>query len=407
LLRDFIRTHVFERFPTFFGLSIGASVVLLAAWALALLAGTGAVSLGSLAGWAVVSTLAGGVLIPSLTRLSRHHAWASAAEPRVFAIGFALVTIAAAVVASGAVLLVGALLLAALGLPPAAGIALLQAGTGGAAAAAALALGIGFATHGGVVEVTERQIEIAGLDPALAGIRIAHLSDLHIGNGNEGARLAALVERTNAVGADLVAITGDLFDNDAEILAHGAAALAGLRAPLGVWCVFGNHDGFVGADDVAAALAAHAPSIRVLRGEVARIDAAAPLWIAGFDDPGHDWKEGEPTRELDALAASLPADGSTVLLMHRPDPFPRAVALGFALVLSGHFHGGQVALPFAGGRWNAARLLTRYDRGLFRHDGASLYVSRGLGFAGPRLRFAAPPEIAVHALVPAAALRSA
>jgi predicted MPP superfamily phosphohydrolase len=87
--------------------------------------------------------------------------------------------------------------------------------------------------------------------------------------------------------------------------------------------------------------------------------------------------------------------------MHRPDAFPRAAEHGFALVLSGHFHGGQVALPLAGGRWNAARLLTRFDRGLHREGRAALYVSRGLGFVGPRLRFASPPELALHELWPA------
>jgi predicted MPP superfamily phosphohydrolase len=92
--------------------------------------------------------------------------------------------------------------------------------------------------------------------------------------------------------------------------------------------------------------------------------------------------------------------------MHRPDAFPRAAELGFALVLSGHFHGGQVALPLAGGRWNAARLLTRFDRGLHRDGNASLYVSRGLGFAGPRLRIASRPEIAVHELQPRATATS-
>jgi predicted MPP superfamily phosphohydrolase len=89
--------------------------------------------------------------------------------------------------------------------------------------------------------------------------------------------------------------------------------------------------------------------------------------------------------------------------MHRPDAFLRAAELGFALVLSGHFHGGQVALPLAGGRWNAATLLTRFDRGLHRIGKSALYVSRGIGFAGPRLRFASPPEIALHELHPAGA----
>ena len=400
MLRDLIRIYVFERFPTVLGLSIGAAAVLLPAWMMTVVAGPAAVPFGTFLVLGVVSAALGGAAIPTLTRLSRHHAWASALEPRVFAVGFSLVTVAATVVVSATVLTGLALLLAVLGLPSSSGAALLQTGTCAAAAVAVAALGWGFATHGGGVEVTERRIELSGFPDALAGLRIAHLSDIHIGNGMEGARLDAIVDRTNALGADLIAITGDLFDNDAEILSSGAAALARLAAPLGVYAVLGNHDGFVGADDVARALAEHAPDLKLLRGSVARVAAPAPLYVAGYDDPGHDWKQGEPALELDALGAKLPTDGPTLLLMHRPDPFPRAAAYGFALVLSGHFHGGQVALPLAGGRWNAARMLTRFDRGLYREARAALYVSRGLGFAGPRLRFASAPEIAVHELWP-------
>ncbi|RIL07531.1 MAG: hypothetical protein DCC71_02605 [Proteobacteria bacterium] len=402
LLRDFVRNHIFERFPTVFGAAIGAASVALFAWAAALFADPSRVADPALLRAALVATALGAAFIPSLTRLARHHAWASAAEPIVFAAGFSVVTVAAAVVASLFVLTAFALLFAALGLPASAGIWLLRAGSVAGAALAGAALAYGFASHGGGVEVTRHRIELDALPAALAGLRIAHLSDLHIGNGTEGARLEEIVARTNALGADLIALSGDLFDNDAEVLAEGACALAKLAAPLGVYAVLGNHDGFIGSDDVAAALAAHAPGIEVLRGRFVRAGAQPPLYVAGFDDPGHDWRHGDPLPELESLGRTRPSDGPCVLLMHRPDAFERAAALGFALVLSGHFHGGQVALPLAGGRWNAARLLTRYDRGLYREAGAALYVSRGLGFAGPRLRFASRPEIALHELRPTA-----
>jgi predicted MPP superfamily phosphohydrolase len=400
LLRDFVRTHLFERFPTVFGASIGAASVALFAWSSALVAGLGSLELRSLLEAVLVATAIGAAAIPSLTRLARHHSWASAVEPVVFAVGFSLVTIATAVVASLVALTLPALLVAALGLSAEMGLWLLSAGSVAAAAVTTGALGWGFASHGGGVEVTHRTIEVEGLHASLAGLRIVHLSDLHIGNGTEGNRLEAIVARANALGADLLVLSGDLFDNDAEVLAEGAAALAQLTAPLGVYAVLGNHDGFIGSDEVAAALAAYAPDMQVLRGRCACLDTEAPLYVAGFDDPGRDWQPGDPIAELEALGAVLSTDGPTLLLMHRPDAFPRAAELGFALVLSGHFHGGQVALPLAGGRWNAARLLTRFDRGLYREGGSALFVSRGIGFAGPRLRFASPPEIALHELVP-------
>jgi predicted MPP superfamily phosphohydrolase len=400
LLRDFVRNHVFERFPAVFGASIGGAAVVLSAWVVALAAGPGAVASFGWLACALAASAIGAGAHPALLRLARHHGWASAAEPVVFAAGFGLVVIAAVVVTSHDVLTVAAALLAALGLPAPAGAWLLQAGSTAGAAVAAGALAWGYASQGGALELTQHRVEIDGLPAALAGLRVAHLSDLHIGNGMEGARLERLVDRTNALRADLIVITGDLFDNDAEVMSDGAAVLARLAAPLGVFAVLGNHDGFVGADDVAAALAANAPKLELLRGRVASVAAPAPLYVAGFDDPGHDWQSGGELPELEALGAARPADGPTLLLMHRPDAFPRAAALGFALVLSGHFHGGQVALPIAGGRFNAARLLTRFDRGAHREAGALLYVSRGIGFAGPRLRFASPPEIAVHELWP-------
>jgi predicted MPP superfamily phosphohydrolase len=82
-----------------------------------------------------------------------------------------------------------------------------------------------------------------------------------------------------------------------------------------------------------------------------------------------------------------------VLLVHRPETFPQAARLGFPLVLAGHTHGGQLALPSVGGRLNLARLVTRYHRGLFRENGSVLYVNRGAGVAGPALRINCPREI--------------
>ncbi len=79
--------------------------------------------------------------------------------------------------------------------------------------------------------------------------------------------------------------------------------------------------------------------------------------------------------------------------MHRPEAFPQAARLGFPLVLAGHTHGGQLAFPTPGGRINFAALITRFTRGLYRENGAALYVNRGVGFAGPMIRFNCRREI--------------
>ena len=97
--------------------------------------------------------------------------------------------------------------------------------------------------------------------------------------------------------------------------------------------------------------------------------------------------------DLEALARDVPDAGPVVLLVHRPQAFPQAARLGFPLVLAGHTHGGQLALPTPGGRYNLARFMTEFDRGFFRVNGSLLFVNRGAGVGGPPLRMNCPREI--------------
>ncbi len=250
-------------------------------------------------------------------------------------------------------------------------------------------VGQAYTTH------THLRIPLADLPESVRGLRIVQTSDLHIGNRMEGRRLERLVRRVNALDPDLVVVTGDIFDFDPSVLEQGARRLAGLRARYGVFAVLGNHDTYTGTEEVAAALRDHAPGLRLLRGEVVRIPLPVPFYLAGIDDPGRDWTaRGVDLPGLTELAEKLPDDGPTVLLVHRPEAFPQAARLGFPLVLAGHTHGGQLALPSAGGQLNLARLVTRYHRGLFQENGSVLYVNRGAGVAGPALRINCPREIA-------------
>jgi predicted MPP superfamily phosphohydrolase len=213
-----------------------------------------------------------------------------------------------------------------------------------------------------------------------------------------------MVARVNALGADLIAITGDIFDFDPDCVEDGARRLGALRARFGVYAILGNHDHYTGAERVAAALARHAPCIRLLRDEIVRLPVAAPLYLAGVDDPAHHWSARSLELEgLPALAAARPEDGPTLLLAHRPEIFDHAARLGFPIVLAGHTHGGQLALPTPGGRYNLARFATRYTRGIFRRGDSVMYVNRGLGVGGPALRINCPREIACFELVPAGA----
>ncbi len=219
-------------------------------------------------------------------------------------------------------------------------------------------------------------------------LRIVHLSDLHLGNGMSAADLGNLARDVQELAPDLIVFTGDFFDQRRDVIGDCARALDAFHAPFGVYAILGNHDVYTGTDIVSAAFARHAPSIEEL-----------DLWVAGLEDPGDDWSGAASDRPaLSHLAAAVGNPGRSLLLIHRPEGFEAAAELGFARVFAGHYHGGQIALPGSGGRVNVAAAFAPWDRGLHRLGASTLYVSCGLGTAGPRLRIACPGEIAVHEL---------
>jgi predicted MPP superfamily phosphohydrolase len=244
--------------------------------------------------------------------------------------------------------------------------------------------------------VSQVRVPIPGLAPSFDGLRIVHLSDLHIGQYLDLEELADHVRRVNALEPDLVCLTGDLVDRG-ETCALAFPTLAGLRARHGVFVTLGNHDFYAGAERVTAALRRLTPFtvLRDARAEI-RVGAAA-LTVLGIDDLGRDWARGALEHPaLPPLTAAAPAGAPVLLLSHRPDCFAQAARLGVSLMLSGHTHGGQLALPpwLAGRLRNLAEFITDFDRGEFRRGGSTLYVNRGLGFTGQKIRLFTPREIA-------------
>ena len=259
-----------------------------------------------------------------------------------------------------------------------------------AAAVAGVALVAGaFGMRRALAPPALRRIEIAleRWPRALDGFRIVQISDVHIGPILDRGFCEHLVGRIRALDPDLVAITGDLVDGDARLLASEVAPLARLRARHGVWFVTGNHDHYSGARAWCDALGAL--GIRVLRNEREEIRAGGAAFdLVGVDDHrgdvfGRDGGEDLPR----ALAGRDPARPA-VLLAHDPSTFKRACTQGIDLQLSGHTHGGQI-WPFG---W-LVRLAIPFVAGLYRRGGAVLYVSRGTGFWGPPMRLLAPAEI--------------
>ncbi len=243
--------------------------------------------------------------------------------------------------------------------------------------------------------VSEVEVPVRGLPAALDGLRIVQLSDLHIGQHMDLVELAGHVARVNALAADVICLTGDLVDRP-ETCAQAFPILAGLRARHGVLVTLGNHDFWAGAETVTAALRRLTP-FRVLRDERRDLDVGdETLTFLGVDDLGRDWARGVLEHPaLPPLAASVLPGRPFIVLSHRPDCFRQAAGLGAALVLSGHTHGGQLALPWPRRRpRNLAEFISAFDRGLYREGDATLYVNRGLGFTGQKIRLFTPREIA-------------
>jgi predicted MPP superfamily phosphohydrolase len=263
-------------------------------------------------------------------------------------------------------------------------------------ASTTLAVTYGYARGYRRLVVTPLTVPLAGLSPALAGFRVVHVTDLHLGPLADRTALRAALDRINALEPDVVCVTGDIVDSPATDLAAWIPELERLTARHGVFAILGNHDKHVGDARVVAALRRWT-TWRILRDEVATIEVdGARLHLLGLED--RPWRQ--VADELPALARRVPPGEPAVLLAHRPAVFAAAATAGIGLTLAGHTHGGQVAVPGAP-RLNVARVLqTRFDAGLFVRGDALLNVNRGLGTSGQRIRIGVPCEITVVTLVP-------
>ena len=237
-------------------------------------------------------------------------------------------------------------------------------------------------------------VRLPGLPHALDGLRIVHVSDLHLGPTAERKALREAIDRVNALEPDVVCVSGDIVDSPITDLEHWMPELARLRARHGVYAVLGNHDRYAGADRVAGAIRAHT-DWRLLRDEVVRVETGVGAFrLIGLEDRSAPWC----AKMLPRLHAQVPAGEPCVLLVHQPAAFPSAAALGVPLTLAGHTHGGQIAVPGLAAVNPARILMTSYDGGTFTSGSSVLHVNRGLGTSGQRVRIAVPREITVVTL---------
>ncbi len=256
-------------------------------------------------------------------------------------------------------------------------------------AVALLALGWGAFVTCRRLRVREINISVSGLPSEFVGYRIAHLSDLHVGSLTPPTWVARWVDRVRELPVDLTVITGDLVTSGVAFHEPIAELVGRLGRP--VLFVPGNHDYFGEGRPLFDRLEER--GVRVLRNERVVVERGkANLLVAGMDDV---W-----TRRGD-LATTLRGreQGVTVLLAHDPAVFDEAASMGVDVMLSGHTHGGQIAVPWLARFVNLTKMTNRYSLGVYRKGGATLVVSGGMGCTGLPIRFGVPPEVLVIRLV--------
>lgn len=235
-------------------------------------------------------------------------------------------------------------------------------------------------------------IPLPALKPAMAGVKIVQVSDIHLHPYTQIELVQRAVEIVNKIKPDLIFLTGDYVLETAESIFELAPVLAGMNARFGIFAILGNHDLWTNAEVVRRGLDEAGIPLLVNQGLSLGI-GKDEIFIAGLDD---GWS-GKP--DLQAALSGWKQETPVILMMHEPD-FVDSLARDerISLQLSGHTHGGQVRVPGVGaialpdyGR--------NYDIGLHQVNQTMMYVNRGLGVIGPPVRFNCQPEISEITLV--------
>ena len=241
------------------------------------------------------------------------------------------------------------------------------------------------------LQVLEQDFELERLPESADGLRILHLSDLHL-DGVPGL-LEVLLEKIAPLSFDLCVITGDFRFGKRELSREEIEDSLSLieylskRAKRGVYITLGNHDFIEQVKPFEEAGA------RVLMNENLPLDEEAQLWLIGLDDPHlyfcADFENG---------FKGVPEEACKILLVHSPEVTAKAERYGTDLYLCGHTHGGQIKIPFLGAPFSNARCERRYAFAGFERGRMKGYTHNGTGASSVAARFYCPSEMVIHCL---------
>jgi predicted MPP superfamily phosphohydrolase len=242
-------------------------------------------------------------------------------------------------------------------------------------------------------QLIKKELALPQLPPSFAGLRIAHLSDLHLSGRIARDYFDAIVDETNRLAPDLVVLTGDIVERK-KCLDWVDESLARLDPQVPRLFVLGNHDRKAGPDEVRRRLT-NAGFVDVAGGCTEITLPHGQCLVAGNEAP---WFA--PVPQLPWGGDTLSGTGVLRLaLVHTPDLFGWCAGQQFHLALAGHNHGGQIRLPLLGAIVAPSLYGTRYASGVFRRGPTVMHVSQGTSCLAP-LRFNCPPELALLTLVP-------
>jgi predicted MPP superfamily phosphohydrolase len=301
-----------------------------------------------------------------------------------------------------------------------------RAATAAAGAAPFLGAMYGFAAERLNYQVRRVEIPLPNLPPALDGMKIVQISDIHLSSYMSRTQVRRAVDMANDLGADLAVVTGDLITGSGDSIADCVDEIRRLHAPLGTWGCNGNHEIYARAEDEAAYLYSQA-GMKLLRHENAQITfKGASFNLIGVDYQRERTSRGQRQQTLALVEPLVRRDMPNILLSHNPNTFNRAAELGIELSLAGHTHGGQIQVEILDHRLSPARFITDYIAGLYQRPlfapalneraasnasatlpfspslfaspsspMAHIYVNRGLGTVGAPVRLGVPPEISL------------
>jgi predicted MPP superfamily phosphohydrolase len=254
------------------------------------------------------------------------------------------------------------------------------------------------------LQINRRRVDAPWLPQRLKGLTITHISDLHVGRLYRPRMLPQMVEAANSLNSDLVIITGDIVDVSNDMLDPALDAIGQLVHRHGLFLCIGNHDEIDNRPEFIRRVRNRFPLLLINQRRSLQIDGE-PLTIAGVDFASSDEPIGWRRSHLSNVAATLQnydrnKDGPVIAMAHHPHTWDCLADAGVPLTLSGHTHGGQIMFTPAGDprEIGAGQILFRYNRGLYRKKGTSLFVNSGVGNWFP-LRLNAPAEVVQLQLV--------